>query len=243
MKTIKKLTAILSCIAVAGSLATTPAFAAEQNTETVTIEAMANACGWDNTASLNTDRCATYDYLRLGGTDKDNVIFNPSTSRYPITDGADILYNAQTTKRDANVIYLRFNLPEDASETDIYKLSITSIGATNNRPGDLEVYAGVVDVEKTVISGNAAPGKNWKTRALNTTEGGITWNTRPVVNSITKLGTISATSTSTNTWDISSILREQTDRNVTIALMGKLVKKMKRVILLMQRVSMIRMLH
>lgn len=232
MKTIKKLTAILSCIAVAGSLAAVPAFAEVTDngdgtvTESVTIEAMANACGWDNTDSLNKDRCAINDYLTLGGTDTSNVIFKAPSSNYPITGGANIAYNEKGTKRDANVIYLRFNLPADVSETDKYELSIKSNGATRtDRAGDLEVYAGVVDMSMPVITTNTTPGAAWTTRVKDTTEGGITWNTRPVVNSITELGTISAASTATNTWDISSILEGQKAGNVTIALMGKLVSK------------------
>lgn len=214
MKTIKKLTAILSCIAVAGSLAATVALADTTTTE-VTIEAKAIACGYSS--SQTTDGYKNDGRIHLGGAYETGVL----KSNHDITIGSEIVYNEATkigiynqgANRDANVSFLRFTLPAAVTDADTYTLTMTPDGyGHSSRTGAMDIYAGIADMEHEGVMGSAALTDSWTT---------ITWATRPIVNNVTPLKTVVSIVPKTEvTLDLTDLLKNQSG-TVTVALLSK----------------------
>lgn len=158
MKTIKKLTAILSCIAVAGSLAVTAAAAEGDVTKEVTIDAKAIACGYTN--SQNTDGYKNDGCIRLGGSYTGDIVGTINTSAYPVAGGDGIKYNEKdaTNNLDTNVSYLRFLLPATVTEKDTYTLTM-KVGDYGHyqRLANMDISAAIADMNTAVMSSTKSP--------------------------------------------------------------------------------------
>lgn len=223
MKAIKKLTAILSCIAVAGSLVSTAAFAeGEPTLHELTIEDIAVATGYKSDQDKdNYDTYSSqYDYsrIRLGGDYEKGVLTSVDTQKYQIADGGSaIVYNQLddgSTNKDTNVCFLRITLPKTVEEADTYKLTMKTDGlVTSIRPGAMDIYAGIADMEHTVRSEGTPQEENW-------TE--INWKNRPVVSNVQSVATAVDITTKHNpvSLELTDVLLGQTG-TVTIALLSK----------------------
>ena len=212
MKTIKKLTAILSCVAVAGSLAVTASAAEGDVTTEVTIDAYAVACGYPKEQSDN-QYDAENGKIRLGGSYTSGVL--GSSTSTDITGGDKIVYNENGggSARDSRVSYLRFTLPAAVTETDTYTLTMTADGYGHySRTGNMEIYAGIADMDTVVATGNTAQGDSWTT---------INWTTRPQVSGVKLVkSNVNTTKGNSVSIDLSPVLMGKSG-TVTVALLSK----------------------
>lgn len=215
MKTIKQFVAVLSCIAAAGSLTATGAFAAETGTTELTVDAKAVACGY-TTSQSNDLYDSEKDRIRLGGSLKTGLLPDYLNEKYEIAGGDRIIYNQKDVEnsKDSCVSYLRFELPADVAETDTYTLSMTTDGLGHySRTGHMEIYAGIADMNTTVITDNTALGDSWTT---------INWTTKPTISNVKLVASDVNTASGTNvSMTLSEVLKGQKKGPVTIALLSK----------------------
>lgn len=226
MKAIKQLTAVLSCIAVAGSLMSTVALA-EGETPTlypVNIEDIAVASGYsaDQGSDKYDEYSAQYSYsrIRLGGSYTAGVLNKiTDTTKYQVADGGSaIVYNQlddNSTARDTSVTFLRITLPKKVEETDTYTLTMTADGLGHtSRTGAMDIYAGIADTTTKVRNDDTVSvcGEKWTA---------INWKNRPVVSGVTSVATaVDTTRNKTASIELKDILLGK-EGTVTIALLSK----------------------
>ncbi|MDD6485098.1 MAG: hypothetical protein PUF72_11120 [Clostridiales bacterium] len=214
MKTIKKLTAILSCIAVTGSLAATVAAAENDVTTNVTINAYAIACGYQN--SWGNDGYKNDGSIHLGGSYTGDIVGAIDTVKWPVAGGDGIKYNEKDAKNnlDTNVSYLKFTLPAEVTAKDTYTLTM-KVGdyGHNQRQANMDIFAAIADMNTAVMtSTQTAPGDNWTT---------ITWATRPTISGVQTVATdVDTTKGNTVTLNLTNVLMGRSG-TVTVALLSK----------------------
>ncbi|MDO5396499.1 MAG: hypothetical protein Q4G33_01090 [bacterium] len=181
----------------------------------LTIAEKAVACGYISNRS-NDLYDSEQDRIRLGGSLKTGLLPDSLNEKYEIAGGDRIIYNEKDSanSKDSCVSYLRFELPEDAAETDTYTLSMTTDGLEHYlRTGNMEIYAGIADMNTTVITANTALGDSWTT---------INWTTKPTISNVklvaSDVNTVSGTNVSMT---LSEVLKGQKAGTVTIALLSK----------------------